>query len=355
MKMFFVPPDNQLSYHSIPRNSALGLTINNTCDFPSRVLVVDRHGYCFVCACEAWLPVTVGHILEFDKLDDVWQNPVAQELQNDIDQKKFSHCAVDRCGVLNHNQHSLDYCGKRGIVDDSYYISINIDDSCNLQCPSCRNDMTMVTRGADFDHRLSMVNHLVDMLEKFDKPVHLVMSGNGDPLASNIMRPLLHRWRPGANQTIRLFTNGLLLKKQLDDNPIINSITQYFISIDAGSARVYEHVRQPGRFSTLLENFDYLAQLVKQTQAHVLLKFVLQAANYDDMENFVNLCQQYQFNGVINRLENWGTWSDFDQQDVIGNINHPCHTAAMTALRQVYHRHNDKIQFNASLARLANE
>jgi len=350
--MITIPIDNQLSYQSIPRNKDLNLQITNHCDFPSKTLVVDWRGNCFVCACEAWLPISVGNILDFDKLSQVWVSPIARMLQEDIDQKRFTHCAVDRCGILQHNQTAQSYCGK---ITDSYYISINIDESCNLQCPSCRTHGIMLLKGAEYDHKLHQVNHLIALLENFDQPAHIIMSGNGDPLASNIMRPLLHRWRPRPDHTIRLFTNGLLLEKQLTDNEIVNNITQYFISIDAGSAAVYEHVRRPGRFDQLIKNFDFLRRLVDQTQAEVLLKFVLQQDNHADMQNFVDLCNLYQFKGVINRLENWGTWAEFDQHDVIGNTNHPEHLSAMINLRQIYQQGNSNIQFNPSLVSLVRE
>lgn len=348
--MFVIPIDNQLSYRSIPRNQQLGLTIDNHCDFPSRVLVVDWHGNCFVCACEAWLPISVGNITDFAQLKDIWLTPTAQALQQDINERKFTHCAVDRCGILTGPQRAAQYSGRN---DDCYYISINIDESCNLRCPSCRKDLIMNASGPEYDVKLAQVNHLVDLLESFDQPTHVIMSGNGDPLASNIMRPLLHRWRPKTNQTIRLFTNGLLLAKQLMDNPIINNITQYFISIDAGSAEVYEQVRAPGRFDVLRKNFDFLRTLVKHTHAEVLLKFVLQRDNHADMQNFVNLCEEYQFKGVINRLEDWGTWAEFAEYDVVGNTAHPLHSATINNLKDIYARYNSSIQFNPSLIELA--
>ena len=104
---FKIPNANQLSYRSIPRNKELNLTIDNHCDFPSRTLVVDRDGECFVCACEAWLPISVGNILDFNSLADIWATPSARALQQDINEKKFTHCAVDRCGILNNNQQSI--------------------------------------------------------------------------------------------------------------------------------------------------------------------------------------------------------------------------------------------------------
>ena len=349
-----IPIENQLSYRSIPRNKDLGLTITNSCDFASRVLVVDRAGECFICACEAWLPFSVGNILDFKKLQDIWLTPAAIALQQDIEQKKFTHCAVDRCGILHNNQRAVAYAGRRD-VKDCYYISINIDDSCNLQCPSCRPNLKMETSGIDFDHKSKMVDHLVRLLEEFEPPAHVIMTGNGDPLASAIMRPLLHNYTPPKNQTLRLFTNGLLLEKQLTDNPIVNNITQYFISIDAGSKEVYERVRLGGRYDQLLKNFDFLRGLVDSTGASVLLKFVLQRDNWADMEEFVLLCKRYNFNGVINRLEDWGTWDIFAEHDVIGNKQHADHVPALAELKRVYTLYHRQIQFNPSLRDLANE
>lgn len=146
-----------------------------------------------------------------------------------------------------------------------------------------------------------------------------------------------------------------MLKKQLSDSSILKSITQYFISIDAGSDAVYERVRRGGRWKNLIENLDWLKTTRAQTGAEVLLKFVLQQDNWHDMENFADLCQRYQFNGVINRLEDWGTWNDFNQHDVIGNSNHPDHYLAMQALKHVHARAGHQLQFNASLVQLAKE
>jgi MoaA/NifB/PqqE/SkfB family radical SAM enzyme len=358
-----IPIDNQHSYTNIPRNKDLKLNITNHCDFPSYTLVIDRKGECFVCACEAWLPMSVGNIMNFSRLEDIWLSPVARSLQKDIDDRKFTHCAVDRCGILNSDRLTNNYAAvsPSKTIDKSYrcyYISINIDDSCNLACPSCRAHPIMSNSGADYDRRLAMVNHVIELLEKFDAPTHIIMTGNGDPLASNIMRPLLHNYQPKSNHSLRLFTNGLLLSKQLDNNSIVNNITQYYISIDAGSADVYEQVRQPGRFDQLIKNLDFLQDLVRQTNAHVLLKFVLQKGNWNDQQQFVDLCTHYGFQGIINRLEDWGTWDDYLNHDVVGNSAHPEHQQAIAELKQVYNRVTSQglnIIYNASLKEICHE
>lgn len=363
-KNLVIPIENLLSYNTIPRNNQLRHEIFNHCDRPEYTLVVDRNGECFVCSCEAWLPITVGHITDFQRLEDVWNSPGARSIQQDLADRHFSHCAVDRCGVLDHPIQTRFDCWQSEASRNNpdyrcYYISINIDDSCNLACPSCRPDLHMMASGPDYQQKLAWIQHTVSLLEQFDRPVHIVMSGNGDPLASAIMRPLLHSYRPGPEQTIRLFTNGLLLEKQLTDNPIVDCITQYFISTDAGSADVYHQVRRPGRFDLLLKNLDFLRQLVDQRpQTEVLLKFVLQRDNWADQEAFVDLCSRYGFRGIINRLEDWGTWSNYSQQDVIGHVQHPEHAAALAELVRVYQlvqQHKLDIIYNSSLERLVHE
>lgn len=306
------------------RNKDVGLTITNHCDAPWRYLIVDWTGECFICACEVWLPISVGKIETFTNLADVWNNPTAREVQQDILDRKFSWCAIDMCGIQDHD---IQYA--------KHTISINIDDSCNLRCPSCRTGLKMLTEGPVFEQRRSQVMHLIDLLERFEEPCHIIMSGNGDVLASNIMRPLLHQYQPRPDHTFRLFTNGLLLKKQLTRSRILPQITQFQISIDAGSAEVYEKVRLGGRWDTLQENFDFLADVVRDTGADVWLMFVLQSTNWRDMRNFADLCVQRGWHGNITRLVDWGTWSEFNQHDVIGNSGHPEHAAALEELAYI--------------------
>ena len=337
-----IPVYLQHAYHSIPRNGQLDRSITHACNAVHRVLVVDHAGACFLCHCEAWLPVSVGDITDFASLEQVWTNPIAQELQADLDQKKFTWCAVDRCGVERSNIHF-----------DRYTISINIDESCNLACPSCRRGRIMIDSGPVYQRKIQQVRHLIGLLEQFEQPAHVIMSGNGDPLASAIMRPILHEFQPRSTQTFRLFTNGLLLRKQLEKSPILPNITQYFISIDAGSADVYHDVRRPGRWSMLLDNLDYLREIAYTNKAEVLLKFVLQQSNHHDMQNFIDLCEHYQFRGVINRLEDWGTWDEFARHDVIGNHQHADHAAACRNLSAAIKRGSPLIQFNASLEQVS--
>lgn len=338
-----IPIANQHSYRSIPRNQDLKHTITNHCYMPSKTLLVDWKGDCFVCDCEAWLPISVGKITDFQRLEDVWTSPTALSLQQDINDRKYSHCAVERCGIMSRSVG----------LPHRYTVSINIDESCNLYCPSCRSQKIMITSGPAYDEKLAQVNHLVNLLENFDQPVKIIMSGNGDVMASSIMRPLVHRFRPGPQQKIKLFTNGLLLKKQLTNNPVLDHVNDYLLSIDAGSKAVYEQVRLGGRWENLLDNLDFLKEQALPRRASVALTFVVQKSNYTDMKNFAELCIQYGFSGGFTNLEDWGTWKNFSEHNVIGNSAHPDHAAALQCLREAYKKYSGRIQFDSALTQLS--
>ena len=329
-----IPIANQYHYNNLRRNQDLKLTIDNRCNWPSRALLIDHAGNCFVCQCEAWLPVTIGHITDFDSLEEVWQSPTVQYLQKDINDGNFSNCAVDRCGILDHDN-----------VLTEYTVYINIDPSCNLVCPSCRRDSVMITAGPLYERRHTEVKHVVALLEKFDQPTRIVMTGNGDPLASAIMRPLIDQLCLQPNQKIRLFTNGLLLQKQLANSTILGNIDQFSISIDAGSKEVYEKVRRPGRFDVLLSNLKWLSKL----QRHVTLNFVLQQSNWHDLENFIKLSLDLNFWPNVTKLDDWSTWDSFEVHDVIGNTSHPDHLLALKELNRVYSLYKKQTRFSSSL------
>lgn len=314
-------------YHALtfyPRGQDYtGPAITHNCNMPWTSLSVNLEGRCFVCGCDAHLPIPVGVITDFDKLEDVWLSPAAQELQQTITERKFTYCAIDHCGIKTQD-----------ILTQYYYISVNIDESCNLACPTCRRSLINHTSGPIFDTRKAQVDHFVDLINNFDKPLYLTMTGNGDPLASLIMRPLVLNWVPKANQTIQLFTNGLLMRKLLPESTIFPYIRDFKISVDAGSKDVYEVVRKPGKFSILRENLDWLASN-REPNTQVRLMFTLSALNALDIVNFAEMCNNYGFNGEITKLDNWNTFDNFDENNVIDNLHHPLYTKAVEQLRLI--------------------
>ena len=224
----------------------------------------------------------------------------------------------------------------------------------------------MIDNGPEFDFKISCINRILEWLNKFENPIHITISGNGDPLASHVMRPLIKDWKLKNNQHFTIFTNGLLLQKQLENLPILDRVRQFKISVDAGSDTVYHDIRRPGNWSSLLKNLEWLNQIGQSSKT--CLNFALQNKNYQDLPKFIELCQKYNFAGNVHQLDDWGTWSQieplhkdswtiknglFRDHDVL-NRNHPNYLHACQVIK--HHLSSYNIIFApAILSRIHNE
>ena len=320
------PVTDQFSFDWFSRGAQRTEPIKNKCRVPWFSAEINPNGQVTICKCSSWLPISVANILDIDNLEDIWQTPTAKLIQQDVFDHKFTWCAVDNCGVLDSTIIN---------IPEPYWLGINLDASCNLACPSCRSGMINITSGDDFDFKYKITMHFMQLLEKFNHPVRLILTTWGDPLASLIMRPLVMNWKIKPTQFITLFTNGLLMKKLLPSSTILHNIDDLWISVDAGTKEVYENVRRPGKFDTLIETLDWVVESGVANR-HVTLKFTLSDGNAHDIVNFAQLCAKYNFCGDITNLEDRKTYSDdFNNHEVFYNKTHPLHNIAMSQLEQV--------------------
>ena len=337
-------PALKYTLRSMTRGKNYKDSITNSCNVPSYHLTVDSESNCILCLCDGWLPIPVGKISDFNSLEEVWGSPGAKKLQEDIDQKKFTWCAVEHCGIINHN-----------MIKQTYTLNINIDDSCNLACPSCRRELKMITSGPEYDNKIKDLNIILKWLKNFNQPITISLGGSGDALASHIIRKLMKTYVPNTNQKFRITTNGLLIKKILSECPMLSAIDVLSISVDAASATVYEQVRRPGKWEVLLENLNWAAENKLPTN----LSFVVQKTNFKEILEFDKLCTQLNFKGIIQPLNDWGTWNSklvktpdaytiangtYLDHDV-ANPTHPTHLEFLTDLRNA-RKQNKNLSFS---------
>jgi hypothetical protein len=321
----------------MPRGKNYKNPIIHSCNVPNYHITVDSELNCILCGCDGWLPIPVGKISDFNSLEDVWNSPISKMLQDDINQKKFTWCAVEHCGVT-----------QRNIIRKKYYIGILIDDSCNLACPSCRRELRMLDSGLEFENKIKNLNHLMALIERFDHPIDISLGGSGDALASHIIRHMIQNYHPKFGQSFGIGTNGLLIKKLIPNSSIRNYISSFNISVDAASAEVYEQVRRPGKWKILLENLEWLS--VNRGLSHVVLSFTVQKTNFREIPAFAELCKQLKFVGSVQALNDWGTWNSkpVKNPDVytitngtyldhdVANPTHPDHLEFLTVIRNTY-------------------
>ena len=270
------------------------------CNLPSTVVNIDNQGRIFLCLCEAWVPWTVGHLLEFESMQDIWQHPVALDIAHSQHLGEYKYCDTKYCNVENEPKN-------QSLIQ----LLIGIDDSCQLVCPSCRKDLIF---DKDYDDKLPWVERIVSWLQKYEKAdlIKLVFGSHGDPFASRLYRKIISDL---ANLTVtpmihfHLRTNGLLLSRYLDELGVLPRLTQLEISIDAATQETYEQVRRPGRWQSLIENLDYCLAVRKHNPFQVKANFVVQQTNYQEIPKFVELCRNYKMMPNFTLLQNWNTFS----------------------------------------------
>ena len=319
----------------MPRGFTSTKNIGHRCNIPSYTITVDFLGNCLLCDCDGWLPIPVGKVWDFESIDAVFCSPAARTIQEDVEKGNFSWCAIDHCGIRNQDR-----------IKTVVTLAINIDESCNLHCPSCRRDPIMLSQGPEFEKKLHAIERIMQWLDRHPDPVHVVISGNGDPLASHIMRPLLLDLEPNSAHTFKIMTNGLLIKKLLPKMKILDQVREISISVDAGTESVYEDVRRPAKWQHLLDNLDFLQQIGKNTVSN--MSFILQNKNFRDIPEFVALCRRFGLRGHFTPLNDWGTWSItrpetpdswtiqnglFSDHDVLDR-GHPNHAEALDLVQQ---------------------
>jgi sulfatase maturation enzyme AslB (radical SAM superfamily) len=290
------------------------------------------------CRCSAQLPYQLATGDIDQNFNDIWNGPTIQEIRRSILDGDFTYCNKSMCpaivnGLLPRQSEVTDpYL--RDIIDNHKIIvdrgprrlGLSHDPSCNLACPSCRREL------------FSIKNERRDMLRRFkhqillplmeDTEVSLSLSGDGDPFFSKHYREILHGLDPikHAKVKIAILTNGQLLTRQEWEKlaPIHKQIAFINVSIDAAEGETYEDVRRPGKWSTLVENIEFLSELRRSGELRGLaINFVVQRKNYREMPAFVRLGKKWSVDRVVFRrlVDNYTFTETFKDIDICDPTN----------------------------------
>lgn len=336
MTRFSLDSDLDYKLKTVYRGSQHTEPIHRVCRVPWNAITVDTQSRIFLCDCDGWLPIPVGKVQDFSSIQDILQSDVAKVLHQDIEEKKYTWCAVKHCNIINWD-----------LIPKRMHITISIDESCNLYCPSCRRDRIMIESGPEFERKKRDVYNVMSWLDSWTSPTLITLTGNGDALASHITRPLVLEYQAKENIQFELKTNGLLLEKIMSRSSIKNNVWNYSISVDAATEETYEDVRRPGRWKDLLRNLDWLKN--NRGSTLVLMNFVVQRKNYKEIPRFIEWCRELGFLPCFIPLNDWGTWNpeavetpdtwtihngSYPDHDVI-DPSHPEHHAFRTVIESL--------------------
>ena len=159
-------------YINVDKLSTMG------CFVPFNHIEIHSWGDVSIC-CHTWLPEMCGNLIN-DSLESIINNIKKKEIREDMLNGKFDHCN-DLCPQLNaflSNVYDKDQYWdirpkdelKKAIeTQKKYEIYFSYDQSCNLQCPSCRKELIVhkLNDETQLARRLRIIHEKVKQLIKY--------------------------------------------------------------------------------------------------------------------------------------------------------------------------------------------
>lgn len=329
-------------------------------------------GSTYACDCAAWVPFVTGNMLEGESADAVWNSPGMQEVRRSVLDGDFSYCSRTMCPVITNGtlprNEEITPPRLRRIIDNHETIlpdgprlvALGHDSSCNLACPTCRNDLVMANK--EQSERLDAGRDRVILPLLRDRQVGVHLTSWGDPFASRHYRSILEALRGPEYAGVGLFllTNGLgLTPHTWKAMPhLAEKIIELRVSVDAASKPTYENVRRPGRWEIIRENLGVMGELSRSgtflrnrfaggthsvtSDLHLameepysfIIAFVVQSANFREMPAFVRLGEEIGADVVFQKYYSFGhePSSIFASKDITSPA-HPEHDEFQAILR----------------------
>ncbi len=300
--------------------------------------------------CPGWLPMSVGSIQQ-QSLDALWTNETAREIRSSVIDGTFKHCN-EYCPYLG--DETMPESPVEWVDDEEYHelqlavqypdlyqaapktINLAYDRSCNLRCPSCRDEIILnqddenTEYDAAFDNVISSYG---------SEKVTLYVTGGGDPFASTHYRAVLESeaLKQAENIRLRLHTNAILLteKRWLNIEHLHNRIDFIEISMDGATKASYETNRFPAKWDTFLKRMDFIKQIkLANPQIQLKINFVLQTNNFRDIPRLISYRDKWHIDVLkISLLDNWGTFTEEQYQSKsIHRQSHPKHAELIAIL-----------------------
>ena len=300
------------------------------CPLPFTTATIVASGDVYACLCP-WPMVVIGNVLR-DNLMTIWKGEAATQFRNSILDGSFRHCS--RCPYLpgprwfvkSRNE------GVDIIPERIGMLKLDYDQSCNLACGSCRK--THSVHWCDLD-KAEAVHQAVLVSGALEHTDSLYISGAGDPIASRLYWDFLRRL-PHLTTTNRpkviLHTNGQLLNEAhwADLGATQDDISEIRISIDAATPETYA-LNRGSSWGRLISCLNFVARTAPSHNLKLILFFVAQANNFEEMPRFVKLANNFGAERIeFTTLQNWGTYTPLEYQSRAVHLSgHPLHKRFM--------------------------
>jgi hypothetical protein len=304
-----------------------------TCSAPFEQLETRVNRSVHFC-CSAWQPIPIGRI-DGDG-EGFWTSEIATEIRRSVTEGDFSHCSRWHCpAIAARRLPKARPKTDKPVPASPRRVILSHDRSCNISCPSCRKDLILIDHASSRRLDELFEDRLLPLLANAEQ---IKVTGSGDPFGSRHFRSVLKALcaQDAPPRRLQLHTNGLLANERAwNDLGLWDNVSSVWVSVDAADEETYSELRRGGDFDQLLGALKFLGALRRAGAIESLrLDFVVQARNFDQMGNFVDLAQRVGADKVyFLRLRNWGHESadNFRKLDVCDQ-DHPAYDALLARL-----------------------
>jgi MoaA/NifB/PqqE/SkfB family radical SAM enzyme len=304
-----------------------------TCFEPFKRLELHDSGDVTIC-CRNWASYTVGN-WKLQSLKEIWMGARADIFRRSVAvERDFRFCNCSACprlqdpdkrfNITSKQQEILKSWEQGHIIPTISELHIGIDRSCQLECPSCRQEL--IYHGNILKEKpalLQLANDIIDLYNK-GEITRISASGSGDPFISPFCKKIMNEIVGVDGSAFRIATNGLGFTKQwYDQHPnmhrLINDIE---VSMDAGTDETYNIVRKGGNWKILQRNLEFISTLNIRTR----LNIVVQKLNYREIPLMLELCKKYNFKLSLKKILPWSSAQMQNFDDIaIWQVDHPDH------------------------------
>jgi len=287
--------------------------VTGYCSIAFTNILINENGEIFSCGCEDWVKKSLGNILSCNNQEDLDNLlSIDSEFKKSISDKNYRFCNAFKCHYLQRDiiENKVIFPFVSDIKNlNLKQLYLQIDESCNLECPSCRNRKILHKNNKKTEKVKVILSKINDLILEKHEELFIRLNGNGELFASHTILPWLLKFDFEKFNKVKFFfhSNGTLLYKYEEFlNNLVNNLSGFEISIDAASEKIYSIVRKGGNWNNLNKGLSIINNLrQKNKNINLKISFVVSETNYHEMEDFLKFSQKLDANVFFYKLQRY--------------------------------------------------
>lgn len=292
------------------------------CRAPFRIVNANLNEV-YPCTC-AYSMNSIGNPM-LESMEEIWNSAMARIIRCSVMNGTYTFCSKTFCEVYDLNEVEMEEGKEIENWEVSYThgmkpstVVFSIDDTCNLRCPSCRQEVHVAGPEKVNELKKCADRLLNSICEDTSK---IWLAGNGECFFSVVYRWILQDERMKKRNQVSILSNGTLFNEKAFQTYLsAYSDIDVMLSIDGVKKDTIERLRRGAKYENIVQNFAFLGMLRKQNRIRKLcVSMTLQSANIYELHDMVKWCEENNVDqlNIIKMVNYFYSDSEFDKMSVI--------------------------------------